>query len=74
MKYYIFKFTKKRFDSNWMVGVCGGYEGDSLEHCGHVFSNFNEYNVATEKQDAIDMIEMIREYWMQRAKEFENQQ
>lgn len=70
MKYYIFKFKKGLFDSKWMLGVCGGYEENATEHCGHIFSQFNEYNPLSEKKDAISIVEMIRQYWIQRAKDF----
>jgi len=73
LKYYIFKFKKGLFLSQWMLGVCGGYEENETEHCGHIFSEFKSYNPSSEKEDAIEIIEMIRQYWMQQAKEFENQ-
>lgn len=38
MRYYILKFKKNSLDFKWLLGVCGGYENESLEHCGHVFS------------------------------------
>ena len=69
LNYYIFKFKKGLFDSKWMLGVCGGYEGNETEHCGHVFSKFEEYNQLNEKEDAVEIIEMIRQYWIQRAKD-----
>lgn len=67
MKYYIFKFKKDMIDSKWLLGVCGGYENNSLENCGHIFSDFKEYNKNTDKEDAIEMIEMIRAYWKNEA-------
>lgn len=70
MNYYIFKFKKNINDNMWMLAVCGGYEDDSLEHCGHVFSDFKEYNQKTEKEDAIEIVEWIKEYWKKRAKDF----
>lgn len=66
MKYYIFKF-KKSFFSKWVIAVCGGYEGDSLEHCGHTFSKLEGYNQLTEEKDTITMIEFIRNYWKARV-------
>lgn len=42
---------------------------DEHEHCGHVFSRYVEYHKETEVQDAIDIVEMIRDYWMKRADE-----
>lgn len=72
MVYYIFKFRKSLF-GKWMVGVCGGFEGDSPEHCGHVFSNLTEYREETAKEDCIAMVEMIRAYWMQQAELYKEQ-
>lgn len=68
MTYFIFRY-KKSFFSEWFLGVCGGYEGDSLEHCGHVFSEMQPYDPATAEEEAIEMVESIRTYWMQRAEE-----
>ena len=66
LHYYILKF-KKSLLSSWLVGVCGGYERDNDEHCGHVYSEFKTYNIQTAKQDCVDMVEMIRDYWMNQA-------
>ncbi|WP_127484617.1 DUF4261 domain-containing protein [Paenibacillus ehimensis] len=67
MHYYIFKY-KKTLLGKWLLGVCGGYENSSdTEHCGHIFSEMQPYDPATAKQEAIAMVEMIREYWMQQA-------
>lgn len=70
MKYYMFKY-KKNFLGKWLLGVCGGYEGDSLEHCGHVFSEMKEYKEAAAVEDAKAMVEMLRAYWMEQAKQAE---
>lgn len=67
MHYYIFKF-KTGLLSQWLVGVSGGYEGDGLEPCGHTFSDMKKYNAATAKDDCIAMIERLRAYWMEQAK------
>ena len=37
LRYYLFRY-KKTLLGSWLLGVCGGYEGDELEHCGHVWS------------------------------------
>lgn len=72
MKYYLFKYKKKML-SSWLLGVCGGYESpEDTEHCGHIFSEMQPYNPATAVEEATKMVEMIREYWMQRAAEYEN--
>jgi len=42
MTYYIFKY-KKNFLGKWLLGVSGGFEGNSLELCGHMFSEMQEY-------------------------------
>ncbi|MFD0712133.1 DUF4261 domain-containing protein [Paenibacillus sp. GCM10027626] len=74
MHYYIFKY-KKSMLGKWLLGVCGGYESPSdTEHCGHIFSEMQPYDPATAEQDAIAMVEMIREYWMQQAAAYEGAQ
>ncbi len=51
MTYYIFKFSKWIFGKK-CIGVCGGFDGDSTEHCGHVFGTYtDEY----EEETAIEM-------------------
>ena len=71
MHYYIFKY-KKNLLGGWLLGVCGGYESpEDTQHSGHVFSEMQPYNPATAEQDAIAMVEMIREYWMQQAAAYE---
>ncbi|WP_195277179.1 DUF4261 domain-containing protein [Anaerotruncus rubiinfantis] len=68
MHYYIFKY-KKSLLGRWLLGVCGGYEPGETEHCGHVFSEMEPYDPADAQEKAAAMVEMIREYWMQRAQE-----
>jgi len=70
MHYYVFKFKGKLL-GEWMLAVCGGYEDDELEHCGHIFSKMEKYNDATAIEDATSIVEEIRAYWMARAKEQE---
>jgi len=71
MHYYIFKY-KKGMLGKWLLGVCGGYESPSdTEHCGHIFSEMQPYDPATAEKEAISMVEMIREYWMNQAAEIE---
>ncbi len=69
MRYYLFRYKKSLF-GKWLLGVCGGYEDDELEHCGHVFSEMRAYNKSTAKQDAVRMVEMIRAYWMEQARRY----
>jgi len=64
--YYIFKFKKSAF-GKWLVGVSGGYEVGEMEHCGHVFSEMQEYSEQTAQQHAIDMVESLRSYWQEQA-------
>lgn len=66
MSYYVFKFKKGIF-GDWMLGVCGGYEGDSIEHSGHVFSEMKTYDDNTALSDAEQIVENIRAYWMEQA-------
>lgn len=69
MNYYIFKYKRSLLSRQWLLGVCGGYEGDSTEHCGHVFSQMEPYDEATAQDKAVEMVEMIRRHWMDRAQE-----
>ncbi|MEO4052437.1 DUF4261 domain-containing protein [Solibacillus sp. CAU 1738] len=74
MHYYIFKY-KKAMLGKWLLGVCGGYEDQSdTEHCGHIFSEMQPYDPATAEQEAVKMVEMIREYWMKQAAAYESTQ
>lgn len=71
MHYYIFKFKKSLLSPQWLIGVCGGYEGNSLEHCGHVFSKLEPYNPDTAEQDAKEIVEDMRQYYMKLAEDLE---
>lgn len=72
MHYYIFKF-KKTFFGKWMVGVCGGFEEDSIEPSGHVFSDMKEYHKETAKDECITMVEMIRAIWIRQLEIYSDQ-
>jgi hypothetical protein len=74
MHYYMFKMFKykKSLFGKWLLGVCGGYESDSLEHCGHVFSEMSEYKEKTALQSGANMAEKIKAHWMEQAREFSN--
>ena len=72
MHYYIFKF-KASLLGKWLVGVCGGFEDDDLELCGHIFSNVQEYNETTAKNECITMVENIMAYWKEQAAKYNNQ-
>lgn len=67
LTYYIFKY-KKSVDSEWLLGVNGGYEGDSLSDCGHTFSEMEPYDEHTAVEKATEMVENIRSYWMEQAR------
>lgn len=70
LHYYIFKY-KKEPGGKWLLGVCGGYEEDELEHCGHVFSEMQEYREETAVDDAVALVEYLRQYMMDLAKSAE---
>ena len=70
MHYYIFKYKKSAL-GKWLFGVCGGYEDDGTENCGHVYSEMEEYNEATVVEQATALVEYVREYYMNMAKEAE---
>lgn len=72
LRYYIFRF-KTGLWSPWLVGVSGGYEGEELEPCGHTFSERKPYRAATAQDDCVEMVERIRAYWMEQAKQFMSQ-
>lgn len=69
LQYYMFKY-KKGLLGKWLLGVCGGYESGALDHCGHVFSQVEEYNEESAVEKATAMVEMIRAYWMKQAEQF----
>lgn len=66
LHYYIFKY-KKSLLGKWLLGVCGGYEGDDLEHCGHVFSQMEPYDPATAEEKAVALVQYVRRYWQEQA-------
>lgn len=70
LHYYIFKF-KRTMLSPWKVAVCGGYGGDGLGHCGHIFSEMEPYDPVDAQEKCVAMVEKIRQYWMERAKKQE---
>lgn len=73
LHYYVFRF-KKSLLGEWLLGVCGGYEQDGLEHCGHIYSEMEKYNSATAIVSCQKMVEMIRKYWMEQANKVQMQQ
>lgn len=73
MTYYIFKYKKSAM-GKWLLAVCGGYEENSPEHGGHIFSEMEEYNELTAEEKCKEMIDMIREYWMSQAENHKENQ
>lgn len=73
LKYYIIKY-KKNMLGKWLVGVAGGYEKNSLRAEGHTFSEFHEYKEETAKDECLQMVNMIKEYWKARAAEYYKKQ
>ena len=55
------------FPPSWKVAVCGGYEGEGLGHCGHIYSEMEAYDPATAQEKCVAMVEKIRQYWKDRA-------
>lgn len=68
LHYYVFRYRRDR-RGQWLLGVCGGYGPGETEHCGHVFSQMERYDPATAKEQAIAMVEQLRAYWMERARQ-----
>ncbi|MCI8417661.1 MAG: DUF4261 domain-containing protein [Lachnospiraceae bacterium] len=71
LHYYIFKY-KKGLWGKWLLGVCGGYEEDSLEHCGHVFSEMEEYKESVAVEQARALVEKVCQYYREQAQWAEN--
>lgn len=67
-RYYIIKY-KKSLLGKWLVGVCGFEDAETLDPCGHTFSQMEPYDPGTAREKCEAMVEMIRQYWMDRAKE-----
>ena len=61
--------TKKSLLGKWLVGVCGFEDTETLEPCGHTFSQMEPYDPDTARAKCEAMVEMIRRYWMDRAQE-----
>lgn len=66
LHYYIYKY-KKTMLGKWILGVCGGYEGDALEHCGHVFSEMEEYSEKTAEEQAKALVNTVMDFWKKQA-------
>ena len=66
LKYYVIRYKKNPLEK-WLVGVAGGYEENSLDSTGYTFSEFKEYKEETAKEECIQMVNMIKDYWKARA-------
>lgn len=71
--FYIFKY-KKSFFGQYLLGVCGGYAPDSLEHNGFVFSEMEPFRAATAEKDAKKLVARVCEFWRSQADEIERRQ
>ncbi len=60
--YYIFKYKKDRADV-WRIGISGGYEKGICEHCGHTFSDFEEFIPGQQVRMAMELVDTIVELW-----------
>ncbi len=62
LTYCIFRFRKEK-NGDAYIGVCGGFEGESKEHCGHVFGTFDDlYEEETALEMGRKMASFIREF------------
>ena len=52
-----------------MVGVCGGYQGESTDNCGHILSEMNLYSDSKAETECRAMVEKVRAYQMARARQ-----
>ena len=71
LTYYVFKYKERLIGSKWMLGVCGGYEENSLENCGHTFSEMQEFNEESAIEDSIKLVNLVKDYWIEEAKKIE---
>ena len=69
-RYYVFRY-KKRLPGKWSLAICGGYEGEALEHCGHIFREEEEYGEEDVAGRAAQMIKRVRGYWAEQAQKEE---
>lgn len=59
LHYYLFKY-KKSLVGRWLLGICGGYTADSLQHCGHIISLMEPYRPHCAQEDALRMLRWFR--------------
>ncbi len=62
LTYYVIKYKKTAL-GKWFIGVAGGYEGNSLENCGHVFTGMKDlYDEKTALDLGQRMAAFIRDF------------
>ena len=66
LAYYVMEFALA--GSELFVGVAGGYEEDSVEHCGHIFSRMEVLEEGNEIQQAIELVDAVEDYWSAHAR------
>ena len=66
LTYYVFKYQIKP-GGIWYLGVAGGYAKDSLQHCGHVWSDMRPYVATDAVTQATSIVEKLKVYWKARV-------
>ena len=61
LRYYIFKF-QRALESEWLIGISGGYKEGSLTNCGHVFSEMDTYVERTAREAGVMMAQFISDF------------
>ena len=62
LTYYVIRYKKTAL-GKWFIGVAGGYEGNSLENCGHVFTGMRDlYDEKTALDFGQRMAAFIRDF------------
>lgn len=68
LHYYYFRF-RLSLRGKWLLAVCGGYEKNSLTHCGHIFSEGKPFDERTAKGQALALVGIIRHFRAQQEQE-----
>lgn len=64
--YCVLKYRKSLFGADY-IGICGGFEGDSTEHCGQVFGTYEaEYKEETAVEDGKKMLLSLLRFQQQK--------
>ncbi len=62
LTYYVIRY-KKFLLGRWFIGIAGGYEGNSLENCGYIFSDLKElYDEKTALDSGQKLAVFIRKF------------